>query len=115
MLYSFGGPDGPEDVMPFLRNVTRGKNTPDERLGGGGPPPPPGAGPAGGRAPGAGGGEEGGPPPRPALPYDALMLYSFGGPDGPEDVMPFLRNVTRGKNTPDERLAEVGEHYHLFG
>lgn len=55
------------------------------------------------------------PSPSPALPYDALMLYSFGGPDGPEDVVPFLRNVTRGKNIPDERLAEVGEHYHLFG
>ena len=40
---------------------------------------------------------------------------SFGGPEGPEDVLPFLRNVTRGRNIPDERLALVGEHYQLFG
>ncbi len=40
---------------------------------------------------------------------------SFGGPEGPEDVLPFLRNVTRGRNVPDERLAEVAEQYHLFG
>jgi protoporphyrin/coproporphyrin ferrochelatase len=43
------------------------------------------------------------------------MLASFGGPDGPDDVMPFLRNVTAGKGIPDERLAEVAEHYHHFG
>ncbi len=48
-------------------------------------------------------------------PYDAVVLLSFGGPEGPDDVVPFLRNVTRGKNIPDERLAEVGEHYSLFG
>ena len=48
-------------------------------------------------------------------PYDALMLASFGGPDGPDDVLPFLRNVTAGKGIPDERLAEVAEHYHHFG
>ncbi|QZY52165.1 ferrochelatase [Leucobacter tenebrionis] len=48
------------------------------------------------------------------LPYDALLLCSFGGPNGTEDVIPFLRNVTRGKNIPEERLAEVGEHYHRF-
>ncbi|WP_235522305.1 ferrochelatase [Cellulomonas sp. Root137] len=48
-------------------------------------------------------------------PYDALLLFSFGGPDGPDDVLPFLRNVTRGKNIPDERLAVVAEHYHHFG
>ncbi|RGE19590.1 ferrochelatase [Leucobacter sp. wl10] len=47
-------------------------------------------------------------------PYDALLLCSFGGPNGPDDVIPFLRNVTRGKNIPEERLAEVGEHYHHF-
>ncbi|HEX9767192.1 MAG TPA: ferrochelatase [Nitriliruptorales bacterium] len=46
---------------------------------------------------------------------DALLLVSFGGPEGPEDVMPFLRNVTRGRNVPDERLAAVAEHYHHFG
>lgn len=48
-------------------------------------------------------------------PYDALLLVSFGGPEKPEDVLPFLRNVTAGKNIPDERLAEVGAHYRLFG
>ncbi len=47
--------------------------------------------------------------------YDAVMLASFGGPDRPEDVLPFLRRVTAGKGIPDERLAEVGEHYRLFG
>lgn len=51
----------------------------------------------------------------PVAPYDALLLYSFGGPDGPDDVLPFLRNVTAGKGIPDERLAEVAEHYHHFG
>ena len=45
----------------------------------------------------------------------ALLLVSFGGPEGPEDVLPFLRNVTRGRNVPDARLAVVGEHYQLFG
>lgn len=53
--------------------------------------------------------------PSSTAPYDALMLYSFGGPNAPEDVLPFLRNVTRGKNIPDERLAVVGEHYAHFG
>ena len=48
-------------------------------------------------------------------PYDALLLVSFGGPERPEDVVPFLENVTRGKNIPRERLEEVGEHYFLFG
>jgi ferrochelatase len=46
---------------------------------------------------------------------DALLLVSFGGPDGPDDVMPFLRNVTRGRDVPEARLAEVAEHYHHFG
>ena len=50
-----------------------------------------------------------------AAPYDALLLVSFGGPEKPEDVVPFLRNVTTGKNIPDERLVEVGAHYDLFG
>ncbi|HUZ53324.1 MAG TPA: ferrochelatase [Streptosporangiaceae bacterium] len=45
----------------------------------------------------------------------AFLLVSFGGPEGPDDVMPFLRNVTAGRNVPDDRLAEVGEHYYLFG
>ncbi|MCK0118756.1 ferrochelatase [Isoptericola sp. S6320L] len=48
-------------------------------------------------------------------PYDALLLYSFGGPNKPEDVVPFLRNVTAGKGIPDARLEEVGEHYYGFG
>jgi protoporphyrin/coproporphyrin ferrochelatase len=48
-------------------------------------------------------------------PYDALLLVSFGGPEKPEDVLPFLENVTRGRGIPRERLEEVGEHYHLFG
>jgi ferrochelatase len=48
-------------------------------------------------------------------PYDALLLVSFGGPDKPEDVVPFLENVTRGRGIPRERLEEVGEHYFLFG
>ena len=48
-------------------------------------------------------------------PYDALLLVSFGGPERPEDVMPFLENVTRGRGIPRERLEAVGEHYSLFG
>lgn len=48
-------------------------------------------------------------------PYDALLLYSFGGPNKAEDVVPFLRNVTAGKGIPDSRLEEVGEHYYGFG
>ena len=47
--------------------------------------------------------------------YDSFVLISFGGPEGPDEVMPFLRNVVRGRNIPDERLAEVGEHYYQFG
>src|SRR4051794_35053547 len=47
--------------------------------------------------------------------YDAVLLVSFGGPERPEDVLPFLRNVTAGRGIPDERLAEVAEHYHHFG
>ena len=50
-----------------------------------------------------------------AAPYDALLLVSFGGPEKPEDVVPFLENVTRGRGIPRERLEEVGEHYFLFG
>jgi len=48
-------------------------------------------------------------------PYDAVVLVSFGGPEKPEDVVPFLRNVTRGRGIPDERLEVVGEHYYGFG
>ncbi|MFF2652732.1 ferrochelatase [Streptomyces sp. NPDC058045] len=47
-------------------------------------------------------------------PYDALLLLSFGGPEGPDDVVPFLENVTRGRGIPKERLKEVGRHYYLF-
>ena len=46
---------------------------------------------------------------------DALLLVSFGGPEGPEDVLPFLQNVTRGRGIPDARLREVGRHYEHFG
>jgi ferrochelatase len=47
--------------------------------------------------------------------YDALVLVSFGGPEGPEDVMPFLENVVRGRGVPRDRLLAVAEHYHHFG
>ena len=47
-------------------------------------------------------------------PFDALLVVSFGGPDGPDDVMPFLENVLRGKNVPRERMLEVSEHYKHF-
>ena len=48
-------------------------------------------------------------------PYDALLVVSFGGPDGPDDVLPFLENVLRGRNVPRERMLEVAEHYMHFG
>jgi ferrochelatase len=48
------------------------------------------------------------------VPYDAVLLLSFGGPEGPDDVMPFLENVVRGRPVPRERLLEVAEHYHHF-
>jgi protoporphyrin/coproporphyrin ferrochelatase len=47
--------------------------------------------------------------------YDAFLLLSFGGPEGPDDVLPFLENVTRGRGVPKERLAEVAQHYHAYG
>lgn len=50
-----------------------------------------------------------------AGPYDALLLVSFGGPEGQDDVIPYLRNVTRGRGIPDERLEEVAHHYRHFG
>ena len=53
--------------------------------------------------------------PETELPYDALLVVSFGGPNGPDDVMPFLENVLRGKNVPRERMLEVSEHYQHFG
>ena len=45
----------------------------------------------------------------------AFLLVSFGGPEGRDDVMPFLRNVTAGRGVPDRRLAQVAEHYYEFG
>jgi ferrochelatase len=48
-------------------------------------------------------------------PYDAVLLVSFGGPESPDDVLPFLENVTRGRDVPRGRLEEVAEHYHAFG
>jgi protoporphyrin/coproporphyrin ferrochelatase len=47
--------------------------------------------------------------------YDALLVVSFGGPEGPDEVLPFLENVLRGRNVPRERLLEVAEHYQHFG
>jgi len=46
--------------------------------------------------------------------YDAILLVSFGGPEGRDDVIPFLENVLRGKNVPRERMLEVAEHYYHF-
>jgi len=46
--------------------------------------------------------------------YDAILLVSFGGPEGMEDVIPFLENVLRGKNVPRERMLEVAHHYEMF-
>jgi ferrochelatase len=50
-----------------------------------------------------------------ALSYDAVLVLSFGGPESPDDVIPFLENVLRGKNVPRERMLEVAEHYYHFG
>ncbi len=47
--------------------------------------------------------------------YDAILIVGFGGPEKPDDVMPFLENVTRGRGIPRERLLEVAEHYRSFG
>jgi ferrochelatase len=47
--------------------------------------------------------------------YDAVLVLSFGGPEKPDDVIPFLENVLRGRNVPRERMLEVAEHYHHFG
>jgi ferrochelatase len=55
------------------------------------------------------------PSPQPLVPNcDALLVVSFGGPDGPDDVLPFLENVLRGRNVPRERMLEVAEHYDHF-
>jgi ferrochelatase len=50
----------------------------------------------------------------PDLAYDAVLVLSFGGPEKPDDVMPFLENVLRGRNVPRERMLAVAEHYHHF-
>ena len=47
--------------------------------------------------------------------FDALLVLSFGGPEKPDDVIPFLENVLRGRNVPRERMMEVAEHYYHFG
>ncbi|HLM25270.1 MAG TPA: ferrochelatase [Pyrinomonadaceae bacterium] len=47
--------------------------------------------------------------------YDALVIVSFGGPEGMDDVIPFLENVLRGRNVPRERMLQVAHHYELFG
>jgi len=47
--------------------------------------------------------------------YDAILIVSFGGPEGMDDVMPFLENVLRGRNVPRERMLGVAKHYELFG
>jgi len=49
------------------------------------------------------------------LPYDAVMVVSFGGPEGPDDVLPFLERVVAGRRVPRARLEKVAEQYHLFG
>src|SRR6187401_3426659 len=46
---------------------------------------------------------------------DALLVLSFGGPEGPDEVRPFLENVVRGRGVPPERLDAVEEHYQHFG
>ena len=53
--------------------------------------------------------------PDPLAPYDAVLLLSYGGPDGPDDVLPFMRNATAGRGVPDSRLVEVSGHYQRFG
>lgn len=55
------------------------------------------------------------PVPYDQMPYDAVLVVSFGGPEGPDEVLPFLENVLRGKNVPRERMLEVVEHYQQFG
>lgn len=52
----------------------------------------------------------GGPHATAPVPYDAVLLLGFGGPEGQDDVIPFLRNVTAGRGIPDERLEEVAHH-----
>ncbi|AMD87131.1 ferrochelatase [Actinomyces radicidentis] len=51
----------------------------------------------------------------PLAPYDAVVVLSYGGPEGPDDVLPFMRNATAGRGVPDERLLQVSGHYGRFG
>ena len=48
-------------------------------------------------------------------PFDAVLLISFGGPEGMDDIRPFLRNVLRGRRIPDARIDAVAKHYEMFG
>src|SRR6202011_4802725 len=50
-----------------------------------------------------------------SMSYDAILVVSFGGPESPEDVIPFLENVLRGRGVPRERMLAVAEHYYHFG
>jgi ferrochelatase len=50
-----------------------------------------------------------------SLPFDAVLLIAFGGPLGPADIRPFLRNVLRGRRIPPERIEAVAHHYEMFG
>src|ERR1051325_10335495 len=50
-----------------------------------------------------------------ADPFDAVLVISFGGPQGPADIRPFLQNVLRGRRVPPERIEEVAHQYELFG
>jgi ferrochelatase len=50
-----------------------------------------------------------------SVPFDAVLLVSFGGPLGPGDIRPFLANVLRGRRIPPQRIEEVAHHYELFG
>ncbi|EQD30806.1 ferrochelatase, partial [mine drainage metagenome] len=47
--------------------------------------------------------------------FEAIIWLSFGGPNGPSEVMPFLENVTAGRNVPRQRLEKVAEQYMIFG
>src|SRR5829696_5380022 len=47
--------------------------------------------------------------------FDAVLLISFGGPQGPDDIRPFLANVLRGRRVAPERVEAVAHHYELFG
>ena len=52
---------------------------------------------------------------QPSPTIDSVLLIGFGGPESPEEILPFLRNVVRGRDIPDERLVEVEHHYHEVG